>query len=731
MKLNQLVWAWAAALGLLEVVQAQENTTQEPTTPEVVVEPEPTTPPVDVFPTNDIPFTDPSPTNITIRNYPSLREQRFEGLDGLFRSDKSLFDVPGLGTIVSRDALDERQPKDMFEALQTEVGVLMQRTAAGQSSPFIRGLTGQQVLILMDGIRVNNSIFRTGPNQYFNLIDPGMVDHIEVMRGPQSVLYGSDAIGGAINVVSRSARSNQGDYGGGGFTEYVGTADKSSYSRASLEGWVGDSGVYGGAMYTNVRDLYTAGALGTQPFTNYSQYSGDVKYNRLLAEDHLFTLALQHFEQEDVPRSDRFLPFVNGPPANGPRPTFFDPQQRDLVYARLQGRDLGGLVDAYMITGSYQRLKEGDIQTRVPPDANAGRVEDSMFSAQTGGFSMVFVTDLDWFGKFSYGADYYYDDIDASRTRYVNGVFNSIRNPQYPDDAIYDRTGAFINWDVAVTEDWNMVAGVRYENIDTSGTIGVFQGPLMPFDRNYNDWIASLGLIYHWREDTNLIFNFSEGFRAPNLDDLAADATVLQVGQDSPSLNVESEHSYNYEFGIKVDRPQWRSQAFVFWNDFTSTIQRQPVGGGNFIRANFNGYIYGTEITNEWLLDDEWSLYGNFWYTFGEDRDNNEPISRIPPMQAIYGLRWRDLDHLAWFDLWAWSVNNQDRYAAQNMGDARFILGNTPGYTTINMRLGLRINESHLVSLNLENLTNKAYRVLGSGTDAPGINAVFGYQWNR
>ena len=102
----------------------------------------------------------------------------------------------GLDTIIDRRQLRERAPVDMFQAIEQEVGVLVQRTQRGAAAPFIRGLTGQQVLILVDGIRLNNATFRQGPNQYFNTIDPGMVERIEVLRGPQSVLYGADAIGG-------------------------------------------------------------------------------------------------------------------------------------------------------------------------------------------------------------------------------------------------------------------------------------------------------------------------------------------------------------------------------------------------------------------------------------------------------------------------------------------------------------------------------------------------------
>ena len=134
---------------------------------------------------------------------------------GILRNGRSVFDAPAAVSIRSRQEIEQRQAPDMFHALQNEVGVLMQATAAGQASPFVRGLTGQQVLILVDGIRLNNSVTRRGPNQYFNTIDPGMIDHIEVLRGQGAVMWGSDAIGGAINVVTRGADQHRGTHHGG------------------------------------------------------------------------------------------------------------------------------------------------------------------------------------------------------------------------------------------------------------------------------------------------------------------------------------------------------------------------------------------------------------------------------------------------------------------------------------------------------------------------------------
>ncbi len=131
--------------------------------------------------------------------YPSLSDVQFEDFGSALRSNRSVFDDPRHVSVIGPQDLRERNARNMVEAIEREVGVMVQRTGAGQASPFIRGLTGPQTLILVDGIRMNNSTFRFGPNQYFALIDPGMIERIEVVRGPQSVLWGSDAIGGVLH----------------------------------------------------------------------------------------------------------------------------------------------------------------------------------------------------------------------------------------------------------------------------------------------------------------------------------------------------------------------------------------------------------------------------------------------------------------------------------------------------------------------------------------------------
>jgi outer membrane receptor protein involved in Fe transport len=707
-------------------------------------------PPPELAPVEVAPPQEPAGEFDRPLSMPSLSEQTFGGspldfggLNSANRSAKSLFDQPNLGTIVDEGLIREKSAADMFRALQNEVGVLMQSTGRGQASPFLRGVTGQQVLILVDGVRVNNTIFRAGPNQYFNTIDPGQVERIEVIRGSGSVPWGGDAIGGVISIVTKGADPFLGDYASGGFRQYFSSADDGSYSRANVEGWVGASGLFAGASYLRVNELDVGGSrFGRQPFTDYDQYAGDVKYHYMVGEDQMVTVSLSHFEQQDLPRSDRFAPFVFNRPGNTPRPTFFDPQQRNLAYIRWQGFAASDnlLFDVFSMTGSYTRTKEGLEELRSPTQLDVGEITDDML-----GYTLTLHKDFGDLGAFTCGADYYYEDIDAVKQRFnpANPAQPpSPRPPQYPDDAIADRAGAFVVWDVPITERLGLVTGARYENANVQGTprytIGGVPQDIF-FERTYQEWIGSVGLTYDLACDVKLVGGVYEGYRAPTLDDLAASTTFLQNAQQDPvlaSLAIEPEHSYTYEVGMKLDGQRLRLQAYQWWMTIDDYITREVDAVGNVFLGNSEAYLYGTEVAGEYLLPRGWALYGNFAFTFGDDTGNNVPFTRIPPAQGILGLRWRDEERTGYFDVYTWLVDRQDRYNPGNFTDSRFWVNGapaTPGYATLNLRCGRSLGEckNHRVSLVLENITNQYYRVLGSGVDGAGFNAILGYEWLR
>ncbi len=720
-----------AAAQAISVEPAPLPASEEPTLPEVLVQP-----PDQI----DLPSTQTAapagtqdPYDLPV-SYPNLDQLVFEGLGSALRSTRSVFDSPRATSIIDATDLEERQPQNMIDAIEREVGILVQRTGAGQVSPFIRGLTGPQTLLLIDGIRLNNSTFRFGPNQYFGTIDPGMVERIEIVRGPQSVLWGSDAIGGVINVVTKSAEPGFSDYVNGEFIERFRTADTSPYSRMNIEGSRNRLGVFTGASYLSVDNLNRGGSLGTQPLTDYRQYAGDIKMNYLLDTQNLLTVALQHNEQENVPRTDKW-------PSEERR---FDPQQRDLSYVRWQA-DTDGWIDSFMLTFSFSRNKEAYWKRKPPTSTTEERGE---FDVGTTGMDALANSELGWLGTLTYGVDLYHDDVDsrASRVNLNTGAGTPII-PQFPDDSYYARFGTFLQWEVDLSERLAATTGVRFSHIRTGATVELFD-PNNPLDppvptkvtTHFQDWTASTGLTYKLAPGLNLVGSVSQGFRAPTLDELTAVSDNVNEGIDIPNPDLSPETSINYEVGLKFNLDRLRAQTFVFWTELDDMIVRDvvatipdPSDPGSMIdllqRRNIGkAEMQGYELACEYLYTPEWSFYGNLTYVYGQNVTDDEPLSRIPPIQGVVGLRWRDRQAQNWFELYGWLVAKQHRLSDRDERDSRIPEGGTPGYATVNVRCGSYISKNQRISLGIENIFDRAYRVHGSGVDGPGITGLVGYE---
>ena len=722
---------------LASQTQAQED--PAPTLPEVVVEPEDTDdgtlPPIDVEPDDD--FSDFDPTDDGLSDtFPSISDINIGGLDGGTRGGMlSIFDSPRAVDVVTQQQLTERSPGDIGAALEQTVGVLIQRTGRGQSSPYVRGLTGQQVLILVDGVRMTNSTFRAGPNQYFNLIDPNMVERIEVTRGPGSVLYGGDAIGGVINIVTRSPSICGYDFATGGTVQRFSTADLGYTGRLNIEGEIGSVGAYGGIGYGNYNDLDVGGnpdvppfIVGRQEATSWRYSSADIKFNYCLSDCSELIFAVQHYRAEDVFRSDRF-------PAN--RESIFHPQQRDLYYIRWQGCNPCALVNTYQITTSLHRFDETridrDFRGATPnPDDRSHR---SFFDEQFG-LTGSFTTDMCELGTLSYGWDWYHDELESRRVDVDSSTNPSTvdrRAGAIPNDTFYSRYGLYINWDVWLSCKLLMSAGMRYEHVEAGATVDFEDAggnPIMGrIDPEYQDWVRQLGLTYELSPCLHVVGGVSEGFRAPNVDDLIAVNENVFVGTQLPNPNLVPENSLTYEIGLKYDDGCTWGQVYYWWTDLENHILRGPPDPNNLLsRANGRSELHGVEFAAEHMLNCEWSLYGNFWYTYGQDEGLfDEPLDRIPPTQGIIGLRKRWCGN--WLDMYAWLVAEQDRLAARDIADVnRIPVGGTPGYYTLNVRYGKLISERQRLSVNIENLTDSQYRVHGSGSAGPGINGILTYE---
>ena len=351
------------------------------------------------------------------------------------------------------------------------------------------------------------------------------------------------------------------------------------------------------------------------------------------------------------------------------------------------------------------------------------------FTDEQTGLNAVFTSDMGVAGRLTYGGDWYHDDIDSSISN-PDGDGDTV---QFPDDSYYSRYGAFLYWDVKLTDRLRATSGVRYEFVEAGATVTV-DDDSRKIDPEFEGWIGQGGLTYEVTPSLNLVGSISEGFRAPNLDDLAAVNSNVFVGTQLPNPDLDPETSLTYEIGAKFSRDRAWGQVFVWWTDLEDHILRTPPDDTTLLltRTNKDSYLQGVEGSGEMLLASNWSVYGNFWYTFGEDEVDEVPLSRIPPTQGILGLRRRWGGGQNWFDVYGWLANEQDRLSPRDLADTRRIPPTgTPGYGTVNFRFGRMISGRQRLSVNVENLFDEQYRVHGSGSDGPGINAIVTYEWLR
>ncbi len=279
------------------------------------------------------------------------------------RTAQPLAEAPfSIGTMTAME-MEQRSVRSLPEALNELPGVMVQKTANGQGSPYLRGFTGYRTLAVIDGVRYNNSVYRDGPNEYFSLIDFHTLDRIELLEGPASVQYGSDAIGGTLLMLTRQsdfmAEAAGLAYAHGTQSYRYSSAENSHVSRTTAE--VGSGGSWGILLGLTGQDFgdVEAAHIGKQRQTGYEQYGFDVRYDLKISDQWQLTLNHQGSSQDDVWRthSTIFGESFSGTEVGTDLRRLKD-QAHSLSYAKLTGTDLHGAIDQAALTFSFQTWDE-------------------------------------------------------------------------------------------------------------------------------------------------------------------------------------------------------------------------------------------------------------------------------------------------------------------------------------------------------------------------------------
>lgn len=601
----------------------------------------------------------------------------------------------------------------MFEA---EPGLDVVTTGAGSVHPMIRGLHGERILVLVDGIRLSEQ--RPGGNHAFSL-DPAQIESVEVVRGPASVLYGSDAVGGVINFLTRGADelvadeariSGEADmgyesathgwwqtghfrFGQGRWNGYVGGTHRDSDNVETADGELKNSfydgfTLWGGGNYT--ADLWTARA-------DYSFMEADIGIpgDAAFAED------------------------------------YFDDERHHRLHLGFEHHDMPGHFSAFKLDFGFQRHERNRYRRKVaalPPPVVGDLEVGIQLDINTYTLKPQVILEPADDHRVTAGLDFFFEDATSGRTigdtasPWVHPVYNNV--PVIPD-ATRVGAGVFVQDEIALAPRWNVTPGLRADWIrsETDGHPGHNQATE---DSNANTAVSgNLGVLYKLRDDVNLYANVGRAFRAPTLLELYFDGPH-DVTSDIGDPDLEPETSWNLDAGVKVRTERLSAMAGLFYNRINDYIVKEQQPNGDYQYKNYAQVsLYGGETGLDYEFVDGLSAFASVSYVRGENEDTGDDLPSIPPLKFHYGVR---ADHDGEEGRHYWGEVALTTAAGQHHPGPNE--RETAGYTRLDLSAGINVSEHWSVTAAVENVTDQRYENHVSSawqafgvSDQPGRNA--------
>lgn len=652
-----------------------------------------------------------------------------------------------LVTVIEGKDLVATGERSLPRAIARAAGVWVQETNLGGGAPVINGMIGNRILVLVDGIRLNDSTTRNGPNQSLNSIDPRIVERIEVLRGPSSVLYGSDAIGGAILVWTKrrlpagagsdsAARALRASLD----LEY-GTAASGGRASIAPSGATENLGWLGVLTYQDYGDLENGD--GEEQPTAYDGVSGFGSLDWALGDQRGLRFTALISQDFNVPRTDRVTVGFGQT-----QPSFelwqFQLQDRRR-YALTYTDDGGGLfadrMEARLSLRTYreerERRKTGSATTRAEYD-----------ETETVGLGVDWKRAVGEDHLLTWGFDLDNDDVDSKRIDTTGGV-GVPQSGAFAEGSRYTSGGVFVRDELFNFDPLIVTAGVRYSHFDFSFENFAANGGGRE-EGDFGALTASLQATRPIGEGLTLTGVLAQGFRAPNLDDLANNGNFAS-GSELANPDLDPEESLTAQLALDLARQTWSASLGVWVMRIEDLIGRELINAGLpapgdeiYMRENVGrAELFGVDLFADSKLGDAsspWSVGGRISYTYGKQFSDNidptdpsvdeAPLRRIPPLHGLLALNWDEPQDRRWFDhaslslLWA---GDQDRLHPEDIGDPRIDPNGSDGWTRLDLDLSGPVGRgASWWTVGLWNLLDEQYRVHASGLDGPGLQLVLG-----
>lgn len=617
------------------------------------------------------------------------------------------------------------------DALGQTAGVYLQQTTPGQGVAIIRGLKGSEVLHLVDGIRLNNAIFRNAPTQYLALLAPVWVERIEVVRGSEASLYGSDAMGGVVQVLSRKPAFEGTDHQSRGRIAIGGnTGERGGSVAGNVETGNERFAMLASIDYRNIGDRRTGDGETVEP-SGFESEAARLAFTGRPADDLRWLLDVQYLRQPETPRVDELVPgFGQTEPSSAE--FFFEPNERHFVHFQGERTD-GPLGSDWRLDLAWQQIV--DDRRNRETGSEVRRFENNrsdLFGLTLNGARQFGGTSWTW------GAEWYYDTVSSTRTALdlATGATEAIA-ARFPDGSTMEQRAVYVHALSDIGERHRISAGLRYSSarIELTSTATSPAATLTP-----DDVSGDIGWVYRLDDRWNLVANVGRGFRAPNIFDLGTLGPRPGNRFNIANTSLGPEQVYQYDIGFKGAGDGWQFEFMMYRLDYrdriTSVLTGETTPDGRDIVQSRNlaeAEIWGVESGLRLRWSERWGLDAVLNYTYGEEREPGspaEPADRIPPLNGRLGLTWEPVDRLE-LESYLEFAAAQNRLAARDIRDVRIDPEGTPGWTTLNFHATWRPEANWRIRLAAENVLDKAYRTHGSGIDAVGRSVAFNvsYDW--
>ncbi|MBQ60449.1 MAG: TonB-dependent hemoglobin/transferrin/lactoferrin family receptor [Gammaproteobacteria bacterium] len=643
-------------------------------------------------------------------------------------------DIAGTVSVISAEELEQQVANDLDDLIRYQPGISMDTAGRGGNQGFIiRGIGGNRVLTLLDGAR-SNDIYSAGPASYgrdsFEVDD---LKSVEVIRGPASVLYGADALGGAVILNTKSPK----DYVTEGDDTYF--ALRTAGSSADEQGKIGftaatqqnDWGFV--AQYTR-RDFKEKDIEGTGELNPQDGVSDALLLKSVWMpnDSHQVTLTLDAL-QEDIDYeligdlSSSVTESLGRDETERYRVSLSHHWQLDTAFS--------DHIDTQLFWQKTDAL-QNTVQQRTsysfpfaPFGADAERNTDFEFNQRVVGFGSTLVkafTVGDVQHTMVYGINYEVTDTERPRNRCetdaVTGAqtcdilafpfsgAESFPNKTFPDTET-TRSGIFWQDEIVLGDSgFTLIPGVRYDyynmDADLSGVVDIAGFSVESVTEE--DVSVNLGLIYDVTDQVSLFAQYAEGFRPPNFDEANQSFVNLNFNYATvPNPDLKPETSQGIELGIKANLSNAYLSFAVFDNHYEDFIDSQFVGSDNGIslfqdRNIGEARIYGAEFTATWQLTDQWRVNSSIAYARGDDEEADQPLDSVEPLTGIFGIAYTAADDRWGVETVLTLVDNKDR-----VSDDTRVTNN--GYGVVDVFGHYNFTDKASLRLGVFNLFNKQY----------------------